>query len=67
MWTTMTPLRRNALLFAIGAGFAGFDIKIKENRGAQVPAWDVFVRAPTAKRGRCIGAMLKCAALERGE
>jgi len=32
--------------------YPGYDIKVKEHKGSHVPAWDLFVRAPGAFRGK---------------
>jgi hypothetical protein len=66
MWNNMTPLRQAAFNFAIQAGYRhGFDIKLKEHRGAS--AYDVFVRKAGAKRGKCIGAILLRAVYARDD
>jgi hypothetical protein len=56
----MTPLRVAAFALAASAGFPAHDVKLRENRAAPRtnPAYDVLVRAPGARRGRCIGAVL---------
>lgn len=58
---TNTPLRAAAADFVRQAGYTGYDVKLKESISAHKSgssAYDVFVREPGAKRGRCIGSML---------
>ena len=53
-----TPLRASAHIFADAAGYRGFEVKVKESKESPHCAWDVFVREPSAARGKKIGAMI---------
>ena len=56
----MSSLRLLADQFAILAGFDTFEVKIVENKSASdkyVWAYNIFVRKPGSKRGKCVGCI----------